>query len=214
MGQEIELKLSIDEADARRLFRHPFIRRHAQGPTVNKHLTNQYFDTPDQALRQNAMAFRIRFDGERYVQTLKKKGTSRDGLTVRGEWEWVLKGPQIDTACVPAEIWPLKRCPERLMPVFRTDFQRTRLLLEFLYETGLHSQSPVRVEMALDRGIVATEKGHGPMVEAKILEVEFELLDGEPQALMKISRQLQRDIRLSPCDISKAERGYRLLAGT
>jgi inorganic triphosphatase YgiF len=215
MGLEIELKLLIDEADLHRLFRHPFINRHVLGPVVKKHLINHYFDTPDQILRQNDMALRIRFDGRQYIQTLKKKGESRDGLAVRGEWEWVLEDSHIDIQRVPFDIWPpaLRNCPERLTPIFRTDFHRTQLLLEISSGTGLHIDDPVRVEMSLDRGFVTTDIGKGTAGGDKILEVEFELLDGPPQALMEISRHLKGDIRLTPCDISKAERGYRRLSG-
>jgi inorganic triphosphatase YgiF len=215
MGQEIELKMCIDEADVKRLFRHPFIDRHAKGPAVKKHLINHYFDTPDQVLRQNAMAFRIRFDGNRYIQTLKQKGKSRDGLTVRGEWEWVLEGPHIDTKRVPADIWPpaLKDSPECLKPIFRTDFMRTQLCLEFSFGTGLHIKNPARVEMSLDRGFVTTDIGQGAAGGEEILEVEFELLDGTPHVLLEISKHLKGDIRLTPCNMSKAERGYRLLSG-
>jgi inorganic triphosphatase YgiF len=213
MGQEIELKMLVDEADAYGLFCHPFILTHAQGRPVTKQLINLYFDTPEQTLRRNHMAFRIRFDGSRYVQTLKRKGRSNEGLSIRGEWEWPLNGPRIDTLCVPPDIWPpeLRGGLDRLKPVFKTDFKRTRVVLLVPSESSVKSGDPARVEMALDRGGISPETGSRTAGGEKILEVEFELLDGEPSALLEIRKRLEEDIELAPSDISKAERGYRLL---
>lgn len=213
MGQEIELKMSIDERDVERLFHHPFIARHSDGQPAKKHLVNQYFDTPEQILRKNAMALRIRFDGSTYIQTLKQKGKSRNGLTVRGEWEWTLDGPNIDPRRVPFDIWPadIKNCLDRLIPLFRTDFQRTAWLLQIDPEIKSDRKSPARVEISLDQGIVVAETGHGANTEETILEVEFELMAGDTDVLLEIPETLGKEIRLTPCNISKAERGYRLV---
>jgi len=214
MGQEIELKMSIGEIDVERLFLHPFIVRHTTGPVIKKHLINHYFDTPDQLLRRHAMALRIRFDGSTYVQTLKQKGKSRDGLTIRGEWEWEVNGLNVEPKRVPSDLWPpaLKDCPDRLIPRFRTDFHRTLRSLRIHPQTLPGRQKPTRVEMSLDQGVVTTDTGHGTAGdEATILEVEFELLEGDADVLIEISRRLAADISLTPCDVSKAERGYRLL---
>lgn len=212
MGQEIELKMSIDEMDVDRLIRHPFIARHAEGPAVKKHLTNHYFDTPEQILGRHAMAFRIRYDGSSYIQTLKRKGEGRDGLTIRGEWEWVVGGPDIEPHRVPSDIWPpvLKNRLEGLIPIFRTDFQRTVWVLKFHSETRPGLQNPARVEISLDQGVVTADTVNG--AADAILEVEFELLEGETDTLFEISRRLRDEIRLTPCNLSKAERGYRLLS--
>jgi len=213
MGQEIELKLSIDEADVDRLAHHPFIVRHAEGPAVRKYLINHYFDTPEQILRLSAMALRVRFDGSVYVQTLKQKGESRNGLTVRGEWEWAVNGPDPDLTRVPPDIWPpaVKSCLDRLAPAFRTEFQRTLWTLKIDAEAGSRLRTPARVEMALDRGMVTTAAKQGAGGEEPILEVEFELLEGDTEALFEMSRLLGEEIHLTPSNISKAERGYRLL---
>jgi len=215
MAQEIELKMLVEAADVPRLSRHPLIARHAVGSARKKHLVNHYFDTPDRVLKRNFMALRVRSDGSGYIQTLKRKGESRDGLAVREEWEWGLEGPHIDTDRVPPELWPpeLKDCPGRLAPVFRTDFHRTLWHLDISAESGFSFGKPARVEMSLDQGVVAADSGRGPAGGLEILEVEFELLAGDPEVLMEISGQLGRDIRLTSCDISKAERGYRLIDG-
>lgn len=199
--------------DVDRLFHHPFIARHTAGPVRKRHLINHYFDTPGQILRQHEMALRIRFDGSAYVQTLKRKGTGRDGLTVRGEWEWEVGGPNIEPQHVPFDLWPsaLGNCLNRLVPLFRTDFLRTVWPLQFSFENRSDVKKPARVEMSLDQGVVAVDDDHGAAGEEPILEVEFELQEGDTDALFEISRRLGEEIRLVPGNISKAERGYRLL---
>jgi inorganic triphosphatase YgiF len=46
--------------------------------------------------------------------------------------------------------------------------------------------------------------------EEEICELELELRQGEPAALLELAAELAADLALMPCDISKAERGYRL----
>ena len=44
----------------------------------------------------------------------------------------------------------------------------------------------------------------------EICELELELREGEPAALLELAAELAATLALMPCDISKAERGYRL----
>ncbi|MNX44982.1 hypothetical protein D3C86_754840 [compost metagenome] len=44
----------------------------------------------------------------------------------------------------------------------------------------------------------------------EICELELELREGEPAALLELAAELAEKLALMPCDISKAERGYRL----
>ncbi|MCY1353700.1 hypothetical protein D9M69_400510 [compost metagenome] len=61
------------------------------------------------------------------------------------------------------------------------------------------------IEAALDQGKVIAGKQ-----EEDICELELELRQGEPEALLELAAELAADLPLMPCDISKAERGYRL----
>jgi inorganic triphosphatase YgiF len=45
----------------------------------------------------------------------------------------------------------------------------------------------------------------------EICELELELREGDPAALLELAAELAVTLPLMPCDISKAERGYRLL---
>ncbi len=212
MGREIELKLTIDRADVDRFLHHAFVSRYLAGPVTRKRLINRYFDTPDQVFRRHHMALRIRWNGETYIQTLKHKGESRNGLTDRGEWEWPLDGPGLDTDLVPMDLWPAPVRPhlDTLVPLFETNFERTLWPLGIPPGSFSKNRIPARVEMALDQGVIRVAGG-ASFPEKEILEVELELLEGEPDILHSIRAQLAGDIRLTPGDLSKAERGYRLI---
>lgn len=211
MGREIELKLAIDRVNVDRFIRHPFITRFLAGPVTRKRLLNRYFDTPDQLLRRDRMALRVRWNGDTYIQTLKQKGRSRNGLTDRGEWEWPLEGPGLDTALVPADLWPadVRLHLDTLLPLFETNFERTHWPLSIPAGGLAKNRVPAKVEAALDQGEIRA--GGALTSTEEILEVELELLEGEPAILHSIRELLSADIRLSPADLSKAERGYRLL---
>ena len=60
-------------------------------------LQNIYYDTPELRLHREHVALRIRKNGKRYIQTLKTRGTSKNGLHQRGEWEWELESNALDT---------------------------------------------------------------------------------------------------------------------
>ena len=66
-----------------------------------------------------------------------------------------------------------------------------------------------RIELALDQGRI--EAGGR---EAAFCEVELELKEGRPEALFELALAVQQDLDLRPEPRSKAERGYRLHAGT
>lgn len=208
MGQEIELKLRGREADLDRVQHHPLLARYAAGPCDRRQLINAYYDTPDFQLYSHGMALRVRRRGRRVVQTLKTRGTSKGGLTQRGEWEWPLVDETLQPGLVPVTLWPAALCDARhcLDIVFYTDFERRAWQLILPSQALGPGQAPARVELAVDRGVVSA----GARSEA-ISEIELELLQGDPATLTDLARVIAGDIPATPCDISKAARGYRLL---
>ena len=64
---------------------------------------NVYYDTADQRLRARGLAFRVRRDGRRYVQTLKSGGCRRAGRLYRGEWQTPLGSADPDLGLLPSE---------------------------------------------------------------------------------------------------------------
>lgn len=208
---ETELKLLLPGADpaqvAHVLGRHPALRRRARQVQT---LHNVYHDTPEQDLRRQKVALRVRRQrsndtpGERWILTLKTAGTSVGGLSQRGEWESALpdatprrdalKGSPWDTLDPDGRLWA------RLAPCFVTTCTRTLWLVR--------QRGGSEIEVALDVGeIVAGDQ------RAPLCELELELKAGAPDALHRLARQLAQVLAVLPGQASKAERGYALARG-
>lgn len=200
MATEIELKLELDAGAVNVLEKlKVFLTRLDQKLEFEKkQLENTYFDTPDKLLNHYRMALRIRKKGSVYIQTLKTKGNSVEGLSERGEWEWELPEPALELNVLEAlNVWPEGMVVTSLMPVFETNFTR--------YTANIHWQDS-QIELAFDEGEVAARNRAVPL-----LELELELRSGEVESLKTLSKALSEVISLRPSDISKAERGYALL---
>lgn len=110
----------------------PALARHAP---VSQQVHNLYYDTPDQALRRQPAALRIRsVDGEGGSQWLQTPKTADKGLSTlrqRGEWEVPVGAPASHHQAL-CEAPPWRRLdPDgavfvALEPCFPTDFERTR----------------------------------------------------------------------------------------
>ncbi|MBK6638540.1 MAG: CYTH domain-containing protein [Rhodocyclaceae bacterium] len=206
MSEEIELKLSIAPADHRRFMAHPLLRQAVQ--RTDQMLDNQYFDTPDHALRQRGVAVRLRRQGRLRLQTIKLASSvaTANGLSIRPEWEDPFRG-RFDFSMIEVpEIRKWLQQPdiaERIVPLFQTRFRRVTWHLP-IAERGL-------VLVQLDRGFVAARCGEREQREA-ISEIELELAGSEDAAVLtEIAGQLGQRIRLEPSDTSKSRRGYVLL---
>ncbi len=203
---EIELKLALPTSHpaslSKRLAQTPALARHK---ATHQHLHNVYYDTPEQILRQERVALRIRRIGSeakpQWLQTLKMGGSSDSALSQRGEWEAPVPGAVLDVATLETTPWsgidPDGAVFRALAPCFVTSFERTSWLVR--------RRGGSVVEVALDIGqIVAGDKC------APICELEFELKAGQPAALFDLAHQIARTIAVLPMTRSKAERGYAL----
>lgn len=204
MPKETELKLRASPETLAALREHPLLKKRNKSGWQTRELLNQYFDTPERALAEARVALRLRRDGDTVIQTLKCRGTSVAGLSERNEHEWQLDKvkldlKKLDDSCWPAQLADLDK--KTIKPLFTTDF--TREYAEIAWGRG---KAKVVIEAALDQGFVIA----GKRKEA-ICELELELREGEPAALLELAAELSASAALMPCDISKAERGYRLL---
>ena len=203
MPKETELKLRASPETLAALREHPLLKKRNKSGWQTRELLNQYFDTPERALAEARVALRLRRDGDTVIQTLKCRGTSVAGLSERNEHEWQLDKvkldlKKLDDSCWPAQLADLDK--KTIKPLFTTDF--TREYAEIAWGRG---KAKVVIEAALDQGFVIA----GKRKEA-ICELELELREGEPAALLELAAELTTSVALMPCDISKAERGYRL----
>ena len=203
MDKETEIKRRVSPESLATLREHSVLADRCVAPWQTRELLNRYYDTTDFALANSQVALRIRRDGEQLIQTLKSKGASVAGLSERNEWDWHLKSNRLvlshlDNTCWPESLRELDK--KQLKTVFSTDFKRQFTELRWPRD-GVETV----VEVALDQGLVIA----GKQQEA-ICEIELELRAGDPAALFELALELAADTALMPCDISKAERGYRL----
>ena len=205
---EIELKLLLDPADAAAFRRHPLLRQQAIAKPRVQQLTSIYFDTPDLLLWRHDAALRVRLVNRDWIQTLKGGGQVAAGLHQRHEWESHVDGAHPDLLALSdlvghgtnwAKILAAVALTDQLAPIFTTKFRRTLWLLQLAHGG--------EVELALDQG----EVQHGA-ARVPISEVELELKSGDPAELFEFALQLQNAVPLRVGNISKAERGYALVA--
>lgn len=210
MASEIELKLLLPQSNpltvADELKRCPPL---AQAASSEQWLLNRYYDTPSFTLRQQRAALRLReardtpTQSGRWYQTFKTAGVSVKGLSQRGEWESTVPGGTLDAQILQATPWsaldPDGTLFSQLEPCFDTFCHRTTWLVS--------GPEGARIEVALDIGHITAAGRQQPL-----LELELELLAGEPSALFNMAEQLRQHVTLEPSDVSKAQRGYALAA--
>lgn len=205
---ETELKLALPVQDAAtlaaRLARVPALARAT--PTCER-LVSIYHDTPARDLLRQRVALRLRREGEggahaRWLQTLKTAGDATSALSQRGEWEMPVAGPALELDRLVGTPWPdldpQGAWAAALQPCFTTDFERTRWLLR--------ERGGAVIEVALDLGAITADGRSDPLCE-----LELELVQGPPEALLALAQRLARHVPVLPLAASKAARGYALL---
>jgi triphosphatase len=205
MGIEREIKLALpaDQVDA--AARWFVARTGTAGHPVA--LANIYFDTPELTLARSKSALRLRHTPDGWLQTFKTVGVATSGLHSRHEWEMPVadEALEIDAllrACDDAAAAEaLRQAAPHLIELFRTNFTRT------LWQLPCNGAT---IEAAIDQGEVLAEVD-GDSRRAPILEIELELKSGDEAALHALADELRAHVPgLSPDNISKAQRGYRL----
>lgn len=181
-------------------------------------LRARYVDTADGLLGAARLSLRIRQEGRSWVQTLKAPGASaveRLEHNVPRPGRWGADGPPLDltlhdgTPAGEALRAALGKASGEAAPalsvVYEADIQR-RIRVVQLGEAG--TPGSAAVELALDRGhLLAQDRS------AVVSELEFELKDGEPAALLAFAAQVQQRHGLWLSTVSKAARGERLAKG-
>lgn len=197
MPQEIELKLIIDpelSADAESIFEN-LVGMQSKRTTQ---LANTYFDTPSRAVHQARRTLRVRRDGDRWIQTLKRSALqSAGGLSKRGEWEWDIPSNHLDLKSL-ADLLPKAINLSTLAPLFSTEFKRKIWLLDF---------QGSQIEAVIDFGVI-TASGSSEQIS----EIELELKSGDISALLSLAQYLVAQVPVRVGVLSKAGRAARLLS--
>lgn len=166
-------------------------------------LTNIYFETADNRLRQHDIGLRIRgYDG-RYEMTVKSGGKVVGGLHQRPEYNVDIDSDKLDLARFPADIWPegwsVEALQAELQPLFRTDFTREKWVITY---------GESEIELALDQGSISAGELSEPLSE-----IELELKQGNQADLLALATELAQVGGLRQGNLSKAARGYHLAQG-
>ncbi|HEV8644043.1 MAG TPA: CHAD domain-containing protein [Burkholderiales bacterium] len=203
MSQEIEIKLSVPEEHALRLWE--VLARHPHDKPVTHRLFSAYYDTPERTLKTASAALRLRRDGRRWIQTVKSEGNVAGGLHQRAEHE-VEVAAQLPNfpAIAEAGLGNLvadRRLRETLTVAFTTEFNRTSTLLR--------PAAGKVVEVSLDRGVIAAGDRREP-----ICEIELELKSGTSRCLFDLALEIAAALPVRLDNRSKAERGYALAANS
>jgi inorganic triphosphatase YgiF len=187
---EIELKLLVRPQDAAALRDHPLLQKYAAGPARELPMSDTYFDTPRQQLKEAGAGLRVRRVGDEYIQTLKAGGDASGGLHRRYEWESTVAGPEPDLASLRAlvdrkapwsKVLRSNGIESNLAPIFQTKIVRT------LWDLRLPDGD--RVELALDTGQLECGDEAVP-----VSEVELELMSGNAIHLFDFALALQEKI--------------------
>ncbi|TPE48296.1 CYTH and CHAD domain-containing protein [Amaricoccus solimangrovi] len=201
MATEVELKLTLDPGAEARLRRDPALEtRTCPGRTAN--LVSIYYDTPDEALARAGIALRLRREGRRWIQTIKRRtGDDVAGLFANEEVECpapgarlVLEGKDPAFAAVTGAAGGAP-----LSPMFET---RVKRRIEVL---GMPEGV---VELGIDQGEIVA----GSRVEP-ILEAELELKEGAVAAVYTAARRLFHSGPIRFAKLNKSARGYALARG-
>jgi len=207
---EVELKLqvpgsarsAVDKAVAGRT------------PARRRRLQAAYADTPDALLARHSLALRVRREGRDWVQTLK--GAGDDTLTRFEHNVRLLAPPAVQAPTIDPTLHRGTTVGDRLLALLGQgsgyDGPATlgvRYRTDVLRRTRLQRSAGTQVELAFDSGAIQAGDAVWPLCE-----LEFELVGGEPAALIELARQWMRRHGLWVDTRSKAERGDLLARGT
>jgi len=181
------------------------------GPVETIGLHAAYFDTADHALARRRCALRVRRENDDWVQTFK--GAGADAMTRleencavppptagRLQPDLSAHSPEVQAALAQALDWHPDQDP-----------QGRQLPLQALYETrferlqALHQGPRGQVLICLDQGALVAGALQSPLAE-----LEFELADGDAQALIDLARSWIEPHGLWLDVQSKAMKGTRL----
>lgn len=184
-----------------------------RGTHAHIRMEARYFDTPDAALSSRGIAFRLRREGDQWVQTVKALGNGpldREEHNVdRGQAHATGPAPEpqpelhAGTVAGTRLLGALQAASGPLTETYGTEMDR--VTRDITFKGGV-------VELALDTGRVIAHRGTPQQKEARICELELELKAGPLAGLAAIATRWATRHGLFLSTVSKAERGERLLA--
>jgi inorganic triphosphatase YgiF len=201
---EVELKFLVPRAARAKIATE--MARGSAATLERISLAAMYLDTDDRRLAQAGIAWRLRREGRRWVQTLKAGGTN---ALERFEHEVIRPDASHDASehagtSQGDRLLALLRCAHsdgvELGVRFRTDVRRTA--------RRVRTRGAV-VEVAFDEGRLVSAGS-----TQRIREIEFELISGSTSGMLALAERWRQRFELIYDPRSKAERGDRLAEGS
>lgn len=172
------------------------------GPRVVRRLHDTLLDTDALTLLRLRYALRVRHDGDDHVLTLKAPGTLIGDTHQRQEWEAVLS----DDPFLPKN-WPADLRRRVQAVVGEADLRPVLTLRNHRRTWDLFLDGGRVAELALDHGIIRSDRGQAPIHEIEVEAKE----EGTMSDLAAIAVILSAHLPLVAEPHSKSERGMALL---
>ena len=185
----------------------------SKGALKRQHLQAAYIDTNDFLLSQSGLAFRLRKEGRRWIQTLKARGSN--------ELERLEHNVVVPHYGAGIPIWdislheahPAGQILKRILD------KKPSPVLQVLYETDIWRRSAkvrgrgAQLEYALDQGVIRATSHVGSVHEIPVLELEIELINGDPLVVLNHAQMIVNRFKATIDTRSKAQRGTQLAQG-
>ncbi len=162
-------------------------------------MRSTYFDTPSHELYRRKWTLRRRLEDDASIIAFKQMGFQEESLFSREEWQ--IPGESIEEA-LPALVH--RGAPRELLEL--SGFVERCSVSFVRHATKLRLPEGSIVELAIDRGHIRAGDKTEPM-----LELELELLSGEPEEMVSIAASWESKFNLSKECHSKYMRALRLL---
>lgn len=206
--RELEFKVELDIDSIDIASRHPALTRLATKPARTERLQAIYFDTRTRRLEAAGISLRVRDEGGEWIQTVKLGRGVSLGLSSPTEVSMPVARPrpQLDLITDSEVRDQVIRAigTHELRRMFETVVMRSTHLI-WLPRTSDRAAESL-FEIAIDLGQVSTAVG-----DVMIREIEIELKDGPPAALLDAAELLLADLPFQIATENKAERGFRCL---
>ena len=200
MATEIELKYLVLDQNVEEIVSKLLTEQGFSYSQQCAELSNCYFDSEQQDLRQLDFGLRVRSTNNDIEQTIKTAGIVVGGMHQRPEYNIDIDKTFPELSLFPADIWPegtsVNYLQDQLISLFNTDFTRKTWLIQL---------GDSSIELAFDEGSVSAQGGN-----EDIREIEIELLKGHRKDIFFLAHLLFSKLQLRPGLKSKAARGYAL----
>jgi CHAD domain-containing protein len=200
--EEIELKLRLPGPRSQaRILEHLAARGHRFRKLTRRRIEDLYLDTFEWTLLKKQYVLRLRKQAGRTFVTLKSVGRIDGGIARREEIEARIDREIVDPSFIPD---PKVRKlvdglihPRKLLEQVRVSTERQP------YELTLSGGA--RLELCFDTTTFAAAGFNKPRQARGLMEMEAELLQGDPGVIEGLSQEMARSLRYRPSKSSKLE---------